>query len=105
MKYIFGFVDTKRYTLLKATHPNLRVYLDDKDITDNCRWANDETGEAEVLVISYTAGSIGVDIRRKLLHGKVEFAEARASTLWTCSVCSREADIGHPCWWCGCKQQ
>ena len=103
----FGYVDVERFCELKRLHPNLRITLDGEDITRLCRWVNDETGEAEVLVLS-SAGQTQLTTNNKglwtkVVCGKIEFVGTNDVTQFVCSVCSREADIGHVCWWCGYK--
>lgn len=73
----FGLVDIDRFQVLKKDLPNLRTFLDGEDVTDRCKWANDETGEAYLYLhdslgkpfVNPFTGTAAMEMRK----GKVEF--------------------------------
>jgi hypothetical protein len=76
MKY--GRVDVEKFQILKRTMPRLRTFLDGTDITDKCRWADDETGTAEVLVLRESKPIPNItwtDVVTDLVYGRIEFKE------------------------------
>lgn len=73
----FGLVDVERFILIKKDMPNLRTFLDGIDVTDKCKWANDETDEA-CLYLHDTSGKPYFDLvtgemAMEILKGRVEF--------------------------------
>lgn len=65
---------------LRKERRRLHVFIDGHDITHGLRWANDETGEAEVLV-SDANGHFQLNedgaIIGAVLHGQIEFKEVQ----------------------------
>ena len=47
---VYGFVDVDRWQHLARAGVPLRTFVNGKDITSDCRWADDIAGIAEVLV-------------------------------------------------------
>lgn len=51
-----------------------RVVLNGLDVTNRCRWFNDETGEAELLVYDESGAAVidGDHMKTELVHGAIE---------------------------------
>ena len=74
----FGYVDYARHARLKSMGVYLLCFFNGVDVTNRCRWANDETGE--IFLYKHNAEGKpyveGADIAAEQLKGNVQFKDA-----------------------------